>query len=483
MVKANMSKQSLSQTRQFHFLLADWPFLYRHDRNGAHVIWPFAPLVTFRCWLFRRIYWTPEKRARLGRDDALAKHPELRAIEARLKAAQEQSRSSEEGTFQAFEASCDVDQFIDLYEQKRDELDRLLPPTRPLVSRILQALRRDTIAGYLQGCIQSALATLTQEFRERNVSRRPLAHTRKGTASVAQQYANLRRRLALKFKSSASNDKDTAPIANSAQFGSNPEESGDHCEPLFVDSATSEFEHDSPDQTSDQRSRSISFESTHENVVPFPRRHRMPIAASKLTGPDNQDIGTVAVGMDQGRRALVGKYLVTIWSTRVTANGNLDYIVDLTSTYEVADANHFAVNVLDMLLASESVAEPTVRGHGPHFETSTVSEIARFSLCVSAARGSDADHVTVVILGPFPSAIVGDELVELFGRPREREALRDLFNRKIPAAWHAEGLDRRQPGNIAWVSDRLIPLIGSEEQQTEWLKTRIVDLNSIPDPD
>jgi len=72
-------------------------------------------------WLIRRLYWTSEQRRQHGFAKNLASHPELRALQARIEAAQEHYRraSTDPERADRSEAANDL---IDLYNARRAEL-------------------------------------------------------------------------------------------------------------------------------------------------------------------------------------------------------------------------------------------------------------------------------------------------------------------------------------------------------------------------
>ena len=74
-------------------------------------------------WLIRLLFWDAEQRRDYRLREKLASHPDLRAIEARIKAAQARYREVEaKGGFEAWERSHDIEMLIDKYEARYQQL-------------------------------------------------------------------------------------------------------------------------------------------------------------------------------------------------------------------------------------------------------------------------------------------------------------------------------------------------------------------------
>jgi hypothetical protein len=221
------------------------------------------------------------------------------------------------------------------------------------------------------------------------------------------------------------------------------------------------------------------------NVVRLPLNERRLEVAEKLTAPGHQDIDAVTAGIERVQLVLPGSYLVVTWITRATSSGYLDAILYLSSFADPLAARQFASSALDLLIAAGAKPEPTAKACGPRLKQSGVPEIAR----VSARFGDDGkpeeSHISAIVLGAFPSGIVGTELVDAFGNARENRALKSFFvfygsDGGVPPEWLEEDLPSDRPGNPSWVIDQLQPLVGSKKEQLDSVEKLIVKLDTYP---
>jgi hypothetical protein len=87
-----------------------------HEAQGDEQV-----IDAIRAWFYRRFYWSAVQRAQYALDRALEPHPDLRALEAKIKTLQASPQPAALSS-EAFVRSEKLNGLIDQYESKRREL-------------------------------------------------------------------------------------------------------------------------------------------------------------------------------------------------------------------------------------------------------------------------------------------------------------------------------------------------------------------------
>jgi hypothetical protein len=149
--------------------------------------------------------------------------------------------------------------------------------------------------------------------------------------------------------------------------------------------------------------------------------------AETLADVNSAKFGPLVTGIDRAQKVLPGSYLFVLWTTRLTYAACCAQIVRMTPFLTSQAAQEFATASLNEWIAAGAQTEPTQPGYRPQISVRRVRIIDYASVQYESQSLRDSKQVTAIVLGPFPTAIVGFELIDAFSAPLESEALLQFF--------------------------------------------------------
>ena len=149
--------------------------------------------------------------------------------------------------------------------------------------------------------------------------------------------------------------------------------------------------------------------------------------AETLVEANSAEFGALVTGIQRVQEALPGSYLFVLWTTRLTNDSCCAQIVRMTPFLTIHSAQEWATASLNEWIAAGGQTEPAESGYRPQISVSRVPTVSYASVRYDSQRLRNSTQVTAIVLGPFPTAIVGFELINAFSAPVEREALRNFF--------------------------------------------------------
>jgi hypothetical protein len=460
-------------------------------------------------WLNRLLYMTREQRLQYARDRAIEKHPELRVIEEKIRAMQS-TPVGKKGSCEEWTHSENIGIWIDKYERRRKELLNLdqqpatpeaeLSPddselygsqaSQTQTATISLAEYGDLLGTYVMSTRRPEVMPMPYDGHgiepeagartrgevsdeERAASEAALNdYIRRKEQPPSQELRAKQQRL-LNVLARTRTPDDEANAAGESIINKTPQRPHDasHVSRVAMHPTASE-----PPPVADERG----------NVVPFPTKGTRGMAEN-LVSADYRDIDGITAGMERVSLGLPGSYLVVTWYTRVRSGGDCaNMILCMSPFYGEVAARHFASLAIDHLARSGATPEPNNTAYGPRLRTLRVPEIVRASVRVIDDHSPIENYVSLIVLGRFPSNIIGAELVEMFGGGREKLALEDLFAfygpaNRTPPTWLEDESDPDKLGSPAWFYYQLTPLVGTESEKSVWVDNRIVQLKDSDD--
>lgn len=170
----------------------------------------------------------------------------------------------------------------------------------------------------------------------------------------------------------------------------------------------------------------ITLEAELQEQPPLPQFEPDEIAET-LAEANSVEFSSLVTGIDRAQKVLPGSYLFVLWATRLTHSGCSAQIVRMTPFLTAHAAQKFATEAVNEWIAAGAQTEPMEIGYRPQIAARRVPIISYASVQYDSSRLRDSKQVTAIVLGPFPTAIVGFELVNAFSAPIESEALRQFF--------------------------------------------------------